>query len=187
MTGRAADACGPAGGGARCGVPICAALPLVLRLTLGALFIISGLMKLNLVGLSWIHPSLVALEPRDFAFSIRAFKLGLSDPLVQFLTFAIPWTELLCGLALILGLLTRGAAAIIALLMLAFIAGIASLLSRGLDVNCPCFGALKLFCTGPLGVCHIVRNLGFAAAAGVLLWLGPGPCGLDRLLERRAT
>ena len=94
MTG-GAPSCTPTGAGSGCGTPICAALPLAIRLALGSLFIISGLMKLDLVGLSWVHSSLVAMEPRDFAFSIRAFKLGLSDPLVQFLTFAIPWTELL--------------------------------------------------------------------------------------------
>jgi succinyl-CoA synthetase alpha subunit len=71
--------------------------------------------------------------------------------------------------------------------MVGFIAGIASLLMRGLtDVNCPCFGSLGLFCgKRPLGVCHLFRNTGFMAAALIILAMGPGGLALDCLFRRR--
>ncbi|MFN7614125.1 MAG: MauE/DoxX family redox-associated membrane protein [Phycisphaerae bacterium] len=103
------------------------------------------------------------------------------------LAHVVPWMEFLAGLFLLLGLFTRGAALVVSLLMVGFIAGIASLLMRGLtDVNCPCFGSLGLFCgKRPMGVCHLFRNTGFMAAALVILAMGPGGLALDCLFRRR--
>ena len=44
------------------------------------------------------------------------------------------------GALLLAGLLTRGAAAVAGLLMLVFVAGIASAWARGLSIDCGCFG-----------------------------------------------
>ena len=44
------------------------------------------------------------------------------------------------GLALVVGCLTRGAAAVSALLFVAFIIGIASVWARGIEIDCGCFG-----------------------------------------------
>ena len=41
---------------------------------------------------------------------------------------------------LVLGVLTRGAAAVSALLFVAFIIGIASVWARGIEIDCGCFG-----------------------------------------------
>jgi hypothetical protein len=97
------------------------------------------------------------------------------------LAHVVPWMEFRAGL------FTRGAALVVSLLMVGFIAGIASLLMRGLtDVNCPCFGSLGLFCgKRPLGVCHLFRNTGFMAAALIILAMGPGGLALDCLFRRR--
>ncbi len=48
--------------------------------------------------------------------------------------------EILVGLCLLLGLLTRVAAAVSAVLLVAFIVGIASAWARGLSIDCGCFG-----------------------------------------------
>ena len=54
---------------------------------------------------------------------------------------ALPTIEIIIGVALILGLLTRLFAVIGALFFLAFIIGIASAWARGLEINCGCFGS----------------------------------------------
>ena len=48
--------------------------------------------------------------------------------------------EIVVGLLLIVGLLTRVAALVSALLFVAFIIGIASAWARGLQIDCGCFG-----------------------------------------------
>jgi len=48
--------------------------------------------------------------------------------------------EILCGIALITGVLDRPAAALTAILLLAFNAFLAQALLRGIDLRCGCFG-----------------------------------------------
>ncbi len=119
------------------------ALTLV-RILLGGLFVWSGVSKL--------------LDPLFFAFALKAFHLGLSDAAVSRLAFIIPWLEALAGAVLALGFWTRASAVMVLALLLGFSTGIISLLVRGMDVRCPCFGATELVCEGPLGVCHLIRN-----------------------------
>jgi len=162
---------------------------LLLRFSLGGLMAFSGWMKLGLhtdLGLQAFLP-LKSLAPLDFYFAIAGFKLGLPEHLGIALSFIIPWTELLAGLGLIFGLWTRAAALIIALTMAGFAAGILSVISRGLDVNCPCFGAIKLFCPSRIGTCHIIRNAAFASAAIWIIVTDAGPLSLDRLLARQRS
>lgn len=171
----------PAAEGAACSGRACPmrAMVLPVRLVLGGLMAFSGWMKLGLhtrLGLQGLLP-LKSLTPQDFVFAIKGFQLGLPDGVMIYLAFAIAWTELLAGLMLITGWRARGAGLVVAGLMVAFMGGIASLMVRGLDVNCPCFGAIKLFCTGPMGACHLVRNAGFLLAALWVVRFGAGRCG----------
>ena len=52
----------------------------------------------------------------------------------------LPILEVTIGTMLVLGLLTRGAAVVSALLFVAFIIGIASVWARGMSIDCGCFG-----------------------------------------------
>lgn len=163
-----------------CGCPA-SWLSVPIRLALGGLMAFSGWMKLGLhtsLGLQSVLP-LKTLTPLDFVFAIKGFQLGLPEGLTIFTAFWVAWLELLTGLLLIVGWRGRGAALVVGGLMLAFMAGIASLMVRGLDVNCPCFGAIKLFCEGPMGSCHLVRNSCFLAAAAWVFCFGPGPLAVD--------
>ncbi len=150
--------------------------PLV-RIALGGLLIFSGYMKL---GIYDFGDRLPVLSPLDFAFAIKGFKLGFSDTLVSILAFVVPWSELTAGLFILIGLWTRGAALLAIIMLASFTAGIISVIARGLDVNCPCFGAIKLFCSGAIDPCHIVRNSGFIVAALFLLYTGSGPLAIDQ-------
>lgn len=165
--------------------------PLV-RIALGGLLIFSGYMKLGIYDFGGYLPDamggrLPVLSPLDFAFSIKGFKMGLPDGLVSILAYVVPWTELLAGVFIVIGLWTRGAALLAMAMLAAFTLGIISVIGRGLDVNCPCFGAIKLFCSGAIGPCHIVRNSGFMAACLFLLWTGSGPLAFDRAGSCKAT
>jgi len=146
------------------------------RVALGGLLIFSGYMKL---GIYDFGGNLLVLSPLDFAFAIKGFKMGLPDGLVSVLAYVVPWTELIAGVFIVLGMWTRGAALLALIMLASFTLGVISVIGRGLDVNCPCFGAIKLFCSGAIGPCHIVRNSGFMAASLVLLWSGSGAFSID--------
>jgi uncharacterized membrane protein YphA (DoxX/SURF4 family) len=147
---------------------------IVLRLLLGGLFVFGGWTKLNFQG-----------DPTQFAFAIKGFKFMLPDHIVINIAFMVPWAELLAGLCLIFGFFTRGAGLVIAAMMLGFILGIASVIWRGLETHCGCFGSLNLFCNGPLGWCHVIRNLVLGGIAGYLAKVGAGPYSLDRIRARQ--
>ena len=144
----------------------------VLRVLLGALFVFAGWQKLR--------------DPQFFSFGIKGFKFGLADHLVINLTFMIPWTEILAGLCLIVGFWTRGAALIIAVMMIAFMLGFISIFWRELDVKCSCFGKLdKFLCGGGISTCHVIRNGIIAIIAGYLAKVGAGPFSLDRIRAKQ--
>ena len=54
--------------------------------------------------------------------------------------FYLPWLEILCGLAVILGLLYRGGLLILTMLISIFIIASVIAKARGLDITCGCFG-----------------------------------------------
>ncbi len=172
----AVTACSP-GAGCRCAPPIerggasgvlLRCFLLLLRVSLGGMFIFAASVKLS--------------GPLDFSDSIKAFKI-LPDHLAQLATFAVPWIEMVCAVALILGVWSRAAAAVISALLLVFIAGIASVMWRGLNVHCGCFGKLQPFCTGPLGACNIIQNAILCLAGMMVAAGGGGYLALDRVLN----
>ena len=52
----------------------------------------------------------------------------------------LPWLEIACGVALIVGWLSAGALTILSFMLLVFIAALLSAWWRVLDLNCGCFG-----------------------------------------------
>ncbi|MBS0195227.1 MAG: DoxX family protein [Planctomycetes bacterium] len=148
-------------------------LTMPLRLLMGGLFVFAGYVKLS--------------NPQLFAFSVAAFDVFPKDAghAVKLVAFAVPWTEIIAGTLLILGLWTRAAALVFSLLLLAFIIGIVSVLKRNLNVECGCFGKFEVPCKGNLGTCHLVRNGVMLAVALLILVKGPGAFAIDR--EPRAN
>ncbi len=140
---------------------------LVLRLVLGGLFVLAASLKLA--------------HPQDFANSVLAFKVfpPAADHLNYLATFVVPWTEMLCGVLLILGLWTRSAALVLTLLLGVFLGGILSVLARNLDVSCGCFGKFEFPCGKVVGPCHIARNAVLIVMALLVLARGPGGLALD--------
>lgn len=94
------------------------------QIALGLFFIVAALPKLA--------------DPPSFAHMIYNYRL-VPGGLVNLSALVLPWFELLCGVALVLGLWNRTAAALIGLLLLVFVAAIAANLARGNAIDCGCF------------------------------------------------
>jgi putative oxidoreductase len=106
----------------------------IVRIVIGGVFIYAGALKL--------------VNPARFAVDIDHYHL-LPWIMSVSAAFYIPWLEILCGLALIIRWLRRGAIVILSSLVVVFIVASLSARMRGIDVSCGCFG-------------HIARNLPFA-------------------------
>ncbi|MBI1290003.1 DoxX family membrane protein [bacterium] len=139
------------------GVPVSVAL-LLCRIVAGGAFILAGALK-------------VKGGPLIFQMSIEGFKLvpaWATMPLAYFL----PWLEILTGLALVLGIWTRQSALVVTGLYVVFTVGLASVLVRGLDIDCGCFGGL--FGESSVGPMSLVRNGVFIVLSLACLILGGG-------------
>jgi uncharacterized membrane protein YphA (DoxX/SURF4 family) len=138
------------------------ALVLVSRLVLGAIFIVAGVSKIG--------------HAIEFATQIAAFRL-VPQPLIAPIAIALPFLEVLLGGYLVLGLFTRAAAWIAAVLLLAFDGAIASAVVRGLSVSCGCFGPNDATVTS-WG--EVARDAIFVLLAVVVALRPPGTLALDR-------
>ena len=99
---------------------------LVARLIVGIVDLVAGLSKFP--------------DPAGNVRQVRAFRI-LPEAVVPTVGHALPTIEIVIGVALILGLLTRAFAVLASLFFLAFIIGIAAAWARGLEINCGCFGS----------------------------------------------
>jgi uncharacterized membrane protein YphA (DoxX/SURF4 family) len=100
-------------------------LGLVARLVTGGVWIYAGALKLP--------------DPAQSVQAVRAYQL-LPSSTASAVGQLLPILEIVVGSMLVLGLLTRGAAVVSALLFVAFIIGIASVWARGIEIDCGCFG-----------------------------------------------
>lgn len=128
----------------------------VARLGLAAVFLIAGGLKVT-----------------DLAASgraVNAYKL-MSYDTAKVVGAVQPFLEIALGLLLLIGLAVRLSAAIAAVVLVIFIAGIVSAWARGLQIDCGCFskgGELTGGRTAEYGI-EILRDVGFLALAGILL------------------
>jgi uncharacterized membrane protein YphA (DoxX/SURF4 family) len=99
-----------------------------------------GLLARTLVGGVWVAAGVLKLpDPNENVRAVRAYDL-LPESVVPVVGHALPILEILVGGCLLLGLLTRVAAVVSAVLLVAFVVGIASAWGRGLSIECGCFG-----------------------------------------------
>ena len=98
---------------------------LAARLILGVVLIWAGAAKVT-------NPALSQL-------AVRAYKL-LPYEVAGYVGLALPIVEILVGLLLVVGLLTRWSALAGGLLMVAFIFGISWAWAHGYSIDCGCFG-----------------------------------------------
>lgn len=96
------------------------------RVVFGLLFVWAGAVKIA--------------DPHAFAETVFNYQI-LPDVLVNPVALYLPWLEAVCGLFLVVGAFTRGAALVLCTLMLVFLAALGYNFHRGLDVACGCFSA----------------------------------------------
>lgn len=135
---------------------------LVLRLALGAIFLVAGASKIG--------------HAAEFAQQIAAFRL-LPQAAIAPVAIVLPFLEVLLGGYLVVGLFTRISAWVAAALLLAFDGAIASAVMRGLSLSCGCFGPNDKTVTtwGEVG-----RDAIFVVLAIVVALRAPGMLALDR-------
>ncbi len=94
-----------------------------------------------MVGLVFIYASLDKIaNPAYFAGTIQNYQI-LPDLLINLAAIILPWLELICGILLTSGLWHQSAAIIVSALTMIFILAIGSVIFRGLDIECGCFGS----------------------------------------------
>jgi len=99
-----------------------------------------GLAVRLVVGGVWVSAGAVKLpDPAASVEAVRAYQ-ALPPDLVAPVGQLLPVVEVVVGAMLVLGLLTRGAGAVSAVLQAVFIVGIVSVWVRGIDIDCGCFG-----------------------------------------------
>ncbi len=96
---------------------------LVLRVLLGGIFLYSGSSKLA--------------ELKSFAEAIENYRL-LPIAVINLFALVVPWLEVLAGLAVLTGILLRGGAFVLVLLLLVFTSAIAISIANGVDISCGC-------------------------------------------------
>ena len=94
------------------------------QLGLGAVFVAAAIPKIA--------------DPPSFAHMIYNYRL-LPGAALNAFALVLPWIEILCGLALVLGVGKRTGALGAALLLAVFIGALSINLARGNPVNCGCF------------------------------------------------
>ncbi len=139
-------------------------LSLVARVALGLVLVVAGGLKIS--------------DPNAAIRAVTAYQLLPSD-LATLVGYGLPFFEIMLGVLLLVGLATRAAAVTSGVLMVAFIAAVASAWARGLSIDCGCFGGGGET-SDPQYLPEILRDLLFL---GLASWLAVFPASrfaLDR-------
>jgi hypothetical protein len=132
-----------------------------LQIGLGAIFIAAAIAKI--------------LDPPTFAKNLWAYDL-LPDWLINLQALFLPGIELVIGLALVLGLIPRPAAALAAILLVIFAVALLWNIVAGNPVSCSCFELNPAPKTCDQLVKEmwwvIVRDLAALLLAGFVIWGG---------------
>ncbi|MFC6082841.1 MauE/DoxX family redox-associated membrane protein [Sphaerisporangium aureirubrum] len=141
----------------------------VARLVVAGVLIVAGWLKIGTPALS--------------VQAVKAYEL-LPESVATAVGYGLPIIEIVVGVLLVVGLLTRAAGAVSALLMLAFVVGIASAWARGLRIDCGCFGGGGQLGAGqdPSYLWELLRDAGLFLLGAWILWFGPGRFSLDSAL-----
>ena len=102
-------------------------LSFVFRLIIGGIFLISGLAKIS--------------DPVRFMLTLREFRL-FPEIIIPFTAIYLTWLEFILGLFILVGIMHRTASLILSCIIVSFTLAIASVIIRGFEIDCGCFGML---------------------------------------------
>jgi uncharacterized membrane protein YphA (DoxX/SURF4 family) len=142
-----------------------------------------GLLARLLVGGVWIVAGALKLpDPAASVRAVRAYDL-LPEAVVPTVGHLLPVLEMVVGVCLVLGVLTRYVAVLAALLFAAFIIGISSAWARGLSIDCGCFGGGGADANAAAKYpWEIARDTGLLLLSVLLIWRPRTPLAVDGLL-----
>jgi protein-disulfide isomerase len=127
---------------------------LVVRLILAAVWAWAALSKIG--------------EPRRFVQVVRAYD-ATPEWLSKAIGYGLPTLELVLAVLLLLGLITRYAAAVSAGLLVVFLIGIIQAAARGLEIQCGCFGGGGGPSSSTSYTLDILRDLALLALSAFLI------------------
>ena len=136
------------------------------RLVTGGVWVAAGVLKIA--------------DPAENVRAVRAYDL-LPESLVPVVGHTLPIVEIVVGLCLVVGLVTRWAAVVSALLLVAFIIGISSAWARGLSIECGCFGGGGGPAEGARSKYpwELARDIGLLMLSAYLIWRPRTPVAVD--------
>jgi protein-disulfide isomerase/uncharacterized membrane protein YphA (DoxX/SURF4 family) len=125
-------------------------------------------------------------DPAASVRAVRAYRV-LPEWLAKGVGYGLPYVEIGLAALLLLGLATRLAAWVSAILLLVFLAGMISAAVRGLRIDCGCFGGGGDLNAGGSTryTVEILRDTGLLLLAGFLAWLPRTRFALDDAIRRR--
>ena len=134
-----------------------AVVGLLLRLVLGALFVVAGVLKLR--------------DPTKFALEIGNYQLIHAGTGV--LAALLPPVEIVAGLAVIVlpRLWRQAAALLITLLVVVFSVAVGFAYFKGINIDCGCFGGAE----GPITAWTLVRNASLFLTAATIFFIEAKP------------
>lgn len=112
-------------------------LSVLCRLASSGIFLAAGIAKIG--------------DPAGFATQVSRF--GLLPSLANLLGVLLPWTEVVLGIAVLVGIWPRAAALGMCALFALFMPALLWALAKGLKIDCGCFGANE-----PLTAWTVVRD-----------------------------
>ncbi len=137
-----------------------------------------------LLGVVWIWSSMSKLaHPLTFTQAVRAYD-ATPEWLSKGIGYGLPVLELCLGIALVVGVTVRIAAAVSAVLLVVFLIGVIEVAARGIKLTCGCFGG-----GGPtLGqtsyTLDILRDIGLLIAAVFLVMWSFTRLSVEEFLAR---
>ena len=137
----------------------------LMRLVLGAIFSFSAWSKI--------------MAPQALADAIVGFEI-IPEGIALEAAMMLIWLELICGTFMILGLWARATVIVITVMLTLFEVGLISVVVRGIDVDCGCFGQ---FSEMRVGWSTIFRNLIQLLFCALLLYYGSWKFSLDLVVK----
>ena len=142
-------------------------LLLVMRLALGGTFALAAWFKFP--------------APQALADAIVGFEL-IHESMALEAAIILIWLEIICGTCMILGLWTRATAIVISGMLIVFQVGLISVVERGIEVNCGCFGQINEM---QVGWMTVARNAVLLLICLFLFIVGSWKYSLDLVIKVR--
>lgn len=140
---------------------------LFMRLVLGGIFSFSAWSKI--------------MAPQALADAIVGFDI-IPESIALEAAIMLIWLELICGTFMLLGLWARATVIVITGMLTLFEVGLVSVVVRGIEVNCGCFGQ---FSEMQVGWNTIIRNMVQLVFCALLLYYGSWKYSLDLVVKVR--